>query len=211
MSRIKIIGFLSVMFFATVMAQIAMALPYSTYGENNGWTGFRTYEQDGFDMVVSWTVYDIVANPAEFDWAGPVPFPTDDRYIYAYQLFNLAGDDIGYFSVMDLDGNPIAQELMNATCAQWDGSGQDMMPDPNVSRNQGAWEWTPMGGLVSAGSRSSYLVFSSPYAPTKGSFEVKVSSDQGDQPIPEIPEPATIAILGAGSAWLIEKRNKKRR
>ncbi len=215
MSKTKVISFLSIVFFVTVLAQNAKALPTSTYGENNGWSGQRHYAGESFDCWVAWTVYDVEKYPTEFDWAGAVSFPSGDRYIYAYQLFNVGGDDIGYFEVLDLQGNPIAQESMNATHSQWDGFGEDVMPDPNVSGSgsQGVWKWTATGGFVSSGDRSSYLIFSSPYAPTRGSFKID-APEESDPIVPddsEIPEPATIALIGVGSGWFIATRNKKRR
>ncbi len=182
-------------------------LPYSTFGHDD-WQGNTYYSEDGLNLLIYFNVYDI--DDGEFDWQGPVELP-DDGYIYAYQISNhpfLSTEDLAFFSVLDIDGDPIAQDLMIATYAQDDGTG-GIGPDPNVSDVQGAWEWSWENGYVTPGDHSWYLVFTSPYEPTKGTFEVQNSEDQ-DVPVPEIPEPMTVALLGLGSAPLLLRRKRRR-
>jgi hypothetical protein len=63
MKRICITGLL---IFGAFFTQVACAtLPFSTYGSNNGWQGYTTYEENGFDCTLVFNVYDIVANPSE--------------------------------------------------------------------------------------------------------------------------------------------------
>ena len=68
--------------------------------------------------------------------------------------------------------------------------------------------------FISVDERSTYLIFASDKAPTKGSFEV-LESPPPDFPVPpgddEIPEPGTIALIsvGTGLSWL--RRTRKRR
>jgi len=207
MKVMKSIGFLSVLIIAVMLVQDAVALPSSSYVDPNGksWQGYKSYTQNGYDVVLEWAVYNIASNP----WAASVTFPPDDHYIYAYQLFSYTDStkDIGSFSVLDIDGNPITQTLMHETQAV--ANGQGVMPDPNPSAVQGEWKWLPGVGFVAAGKYSAYLIFSSVYAPVKGSFIVK-APEESDPGTPQVPEPATLALLGIASAMFAAKRGKKR-
>jgi hypothetical protein len=89
---------------------------------------------------------------------------------------------------------------------------QGIMPYPNPSdtSEQGIWRWEKTSdggnGYITAGTYSAYMIFSSPFAPIKGSF--KVEEPQNKPPVPS-PEPGTIALLGVASSWLIANRRKK--
>jgi hypothetical protein len=195
-----------------LLAQNAMALPYSTYGDNNKWNGYKTYNKDGVDMTLIFNVYDTVANPTEFLWMGGTAKPGDDRYVYAYQIINNIGSkDISLFNLLDKAKDPVAQQFMHSTCSQWDGSELSVAPDPQVSTEQGIWQWSPEGGFLTAGKNSWYLIFSSNNEPVKGSFKVEAASDEGSPPVTNpIPEPCTLVLFGAASALFAAKRGRKR-
>jgi hypothetical protein len=207
----KAIGVLSLLIIAAMLVQDAAALPASSYVDGNGksWQGYKSYTQDGYDVVLEWAVYNIAANP----WAGSVDFSTGDQYVYAYQLFSntTSTSNVGSFSVLDAGGNPIAQTLMHDTQAV--ANGQGVMSDPNPSALQGEWEWMPGVGFITAGEYSAYLIFGSAYAPTAGSFTVK-APEESDPGVPngasEVPEPGILALFGIASAMFAAKRGKKR-
>jgi hypothetical protein len=205
MKRLCIFGVLIV---AAMLVQDAMALPSGAYVDDNNktWRGFKSYTNDGFDVVLDWAVYKISsANP----WS-QVDFPDGDNYIYAYQIFNNqdAAKDVGFFGMLDKHGDPITQTLMHATQAVADGAG-GVMTDPNPSSKQGEWAWLPGVGYVSAGKNSAFLIFSSVYGPTKGSFVVK-EAQESDPGTPDVPEPGTLALLGTAAGMFFAKRTKKR-
>jgi hypothetical protein len=207
MKVMKNINFLCVLIVMGVLVQNAMALPYSTYGVNNGWQGYKNYNKGGINMTLIFNVYDTVANPTEFSWKGATPKPSDDRYIYAYQIINKSGsEDISLFNLMETSNNPVSQQFMHSTSTQWDGSLLSVAPDPKVSTEQGIWEWSAEGGYLTAGKNSWYLIFSSDNAPVKGTFKVEAASD-----VPVVPEPCTLALFGAASALFAAKRSRKRR
>jgi hypothetical protein len=54
------------------------------------------------------------------------------------------------------------------------------------------------------------MVFLSDSAPVSGDYEVKVVEEQGEFPTPgpEIPEPASIALLGIGYALVAFRRRR---
>jgi hypothetical protein len=209
MGVLKRFCFVGLLVIAAIFAQDASALPlpYSTYGADYGWAGYKDYSEGGLDLTLTFNVYDIIANPSEITWAAGADFPEGDRYVYAYQLFcdPLSTKDVSYFRILDKSGNPIAQALMHAT----QGVGEGVLPNPNPSPEdkQGEWVWSP-GGYISKDENSAYLVFSSIYAPTRGKFEVK-ASEQSEPPV--VPEPATIALFCFASGFLVARRNIKRR
>jgi hypothetical protein len=201
----KNINFLCVLIVVGALTQNAMALPYSTYGVDNGWQGYKNYSKDGINMTLVFNVYDTAAHPTEFTWLGGAAKPSTDRYVYAYQIINESDSkDIGLFNLMETSNNPVSQQVMHSTCSQWDGSELSVAPDPKVSTEQGIWEWTSEGGYLTAGKNSWYLIFSSDSAPVKGTFKVEAASD-----VPIVPEPCTLALFGAASALFASKRSRR--
>lgn len=209
MRAIKTIALLAVVLFATASAQKTYALLGSTYGEDSGFQGFTSYTENGLDLFIQFTVYDAWDGLNEFSWAGAVEMPDTDQYIYAYQIFNnlaTSTEDIDYFSVLDIDGGAIAQSVIHKTTTQPDETTLGISPDPNVSIVQGSWQWSQEQLLV-AGKYSSWLIFSSPNPPTPGTFEVKAAEEQENPfPVPNVPEPSMIALLGLGMALLFNKQ-----
>ena len=198
MKAMKICGLLSVLLIAILPAQLAMAFYAGSIEE---WSGSLDYTENGFDLTLEWAVYDMEDNP----WTS-VPFPEDDLYVYAYLIDNHdPSKDIDLFSVLDIGGNPIAQSAMHETRGMTAAVG--IMPDPNPCDVQGEWIWSSEGGYVSEGTFSAYLIFGSPFAPTKGSFKVE---SPVDKPYVPSPEPGTITLLGIASGWLLTNRRKNR-
>jgi hypothetical protein len=197
---------LCVSFVLGICTENVLALPYSAFGAANGWQGYKSYNQDGIKMTVMFNVYDTAVNHGEFTWNSSVP--QDGRYIYAYQILNdTTSKDISLFRLLDKSNNPLDQSTMNSSTSQSDGFLTSVKPGPCAE--QGLWEWTPDTGFVGAGDRSWYLIFSSNYAPVKGSFKVETAGDEGDISHPT-PEPASLALLGAASALFAAKRGRKR-
>jgi hypothetical protein len=212
MKVMKAIGFLSMLIMTAILVQEAAALPVSTYGSANGWAGYKTYTGDDFDVTVVFNVYDTVAYPDEFTWeCDDAEMPDTDRYIYAYQVIaSNDSKDVAAFRILDAAGASLSETSMHSTCAQADDAGVGISPDPVVSAVQGIWEWTAAVGFVEAGESSWFLIFSSAYAPTAGTFAVK-APEESDIPVPpEVPEPGTIALLGVASSLFIARRTKKR-
>ncbi len=195
---------LSVILLLAVITQNALAMPYSSYIDPYGetWTGQRTESQNGIDIKVEWTVYDLVNHSNEFAWAGINL--TGDNYAYVYKITNLSGDEIGSFSMLDNPGDTDVidwSSRINGTQAVEPG----IMPD-SPSELQGIWEW-PSGNFASAGAASAYLIFGSVYAPKAGDYMIEAPS--GDKPVPGTPEPASLALFGIAAAIASAKRGRK--
>jgi hypothetical protein len=208
MRAMKAIGFLCALIVVVLMAENSLAALSNNGvyidGDGKRWKGQKTYEQNGFDLVVSWAVYNIETNP----WDEELTFPEGNNYIYAYQIFNRDGLDVSEFTLLNLNNSRVSQSLMFGTQGVDDDAyGDDMMPDPNPCDEEGKWVWSTAGGFVTADGKSSFLVFASPYSPIIGKFEVQAPEDE-DVPVPE---PTTIALFGSAAVWFASSRNKKRR
>jgi hypothetical protein len=203
----KSIGLLCVLILAmSVVHSASAALPYSTYGFENRWSGYKDYTQDNFDIRVSFNVYDndLYPNQFDWDWLGD-PMPEEYQYIYAYEIFNMgdeSNNEIAAFTLLYADGSAIPQHLMHLTHSQDNGG---IAPDPDGTPNQGEWVWTGTYGYIETGQHSWLLVFCSDHAPVKGSFEVQAGGEMG------VPEPATIVFFGSAAGWILTRRNNKRR
>ena len=198
MKVMKAIGFLSVLAVATVLVQNASALPNSSMTD---WEGHRTVDQ----VYVEWAVYGISENP----WA-QVVFPSQDQYVYAYQIANLGDTPIQSFCLLESFGGDRVDWSSRANATQAVAYQVGKMPDPNPTAAQGEWEWSSAGdGFISNNGYSAILIFGSPFAPKAGGFVV--NSDKGVPPRPgDVPEPATLALIGIASAMFAAKRGKKR-
>jgi hypothetical protein len=134
----------------------------------------------------------------------------DDQFIYAYQIFNdydgFSEGEIGYFEVLGLQDDEttfsINPSLMNNTTALDDGLG-GVEPEPVDSVEAGIWEW--LSNLVDAGTHSQFLLYSSVNDWVKGTYRMDMAQESD---FPVTPEPATLAMLGAGGAMLLRRRRK---
>jgi hypothetical protein len=210
--RVKKIPFLIV----AVLSALALSagacyavgqFPNSQYAEDNGWQGSTRYQEEGMDLLVFFTVYDTETYQNEFTWEAELDQP-DDRFVYAYQIvndpFGLGGEDIDYFSILKLDGTKVDATVIHATTSQKDNTEEGIWPEPLVSSEQGAWEWSSLP--LATGEFSTWLIFTSDSAPTKGKFEAKVS-EYTEPPVPDVPEPAAVLLMGLGALTLLRKRN----
>lgn len=200
-------GLLILLLVAVLFVQDADAniLPPSTYGQAGGWEGSSLYDKGGYSAFIEFTVYETADE--EFDWTADVGSDDFDqyKYIYAYQIHNFEDDpEIGYFALLDLSGELIAEDLMHNTTAQerTTGGEEDVAPTPLESQRQGAWTFE--GGALIADKWSWFLILCSDSAPTRGDFKLEPPTG-GTIPSPE---PSTIALLGLGSTILFTKRRR---
>ena len=193
-----------VLFVQNAPAATTYLLPESSYLDG-AWQGYSIYDEDGFNVLVEFAVYDT----KDLKLPGESAFVSDlgdmsGQYIYAYQVFNhsLAIEDVGYFGIRDIDGNSIDPSLMADTSSQDDGEGGIAPVD--LSLLQGVWLFSKnAAGLIIAGTHSYFLVFGSNFAPVAGTYKI---GHEGDFPV--VPEPTTIALLGIGGVVFFVGRRK---
>jgi hypothetical protein len=216
MKRIRL---LSLLFVSALFVQNAAAtlLPYSSY-----YQGRDYFSGAGVSGYVDFAVYD-TEGLYRNEWAGAnYTAPGDGRYIYAYQVFNDATstDAIVAFTIMGLGGIPHLLIGIDTMTSQnpWENYQlitEGVEPtdtavnigDPNSSiPTQATWKfWGSSDALLVADEYSWFLIFSSDSPWVEGDYEVRT---EGGSPITSNPEPATLALLGAGSAILLTKRKK---
>ena len=218
------IRFFSLLVIATLLVQNASAtlLPFSTFGDQQGWQGSRPYEIPLVgDRVLSgdvaFTVYDTtnLVRTGEISLAAAWDKP--GRYIYAYQIWNGGGvlnEAVLSFAVFNEDKvTSMNVDLENIGSIE-DTPGSGVEPtgvDLTVGNLEVIWEFRGEGigeAILLAGDHSWFLMFSSDFAPVVGDF--RIEGPEGEFPVPpEIPEPATIALLGFGGALMFVARRRK--
>ena len=177
---------------------------------DGAWQGHSIYEVGDFNVLVDFAVYDSQhLDPDEykdeFDFVNGLG-DMSGRYIYAYQVFNHPDgvEDIGSFGIQDSDGNSIDPSLMADTDSHNDSQGGIAPVDPSPS--QGTWLFSEnAAGLVIPGTHSYFLVLSSDSTPVEGTYEIKKPEPF---PVPDVPEPTTIALLGLGGTMLLTRKRK---
>ncbi len=214
------LGLLSLLVIATLFIQNASAtlhLPVSSYAEVEGnWQGDQLYTdtENDLEVRVEFAVYHTftmtydegIAFINELGLSDPYP------YIYAYQIFDLAGsEEIASFAIFGIGEYPL--DVVEESIHSVDDGHGGIAPKPKPngvyftpSNTRGVWEFE--GGTLIAGEHSWFLFFGSYSAPVPGSYEINGPEVTPGVPL-EIPEPATMALLFIGGAMMISARRRK--
>ncbi len=201
---------------ATLCAQSAGAatmtiLPGSSHYQGRSY--FRTLTADGIlSGRIEYAVYDTEAGN-ELENAG---FTTSGsgQYTYVYQVFN-DGDDtataLEYFSILGIAEGAIYDLVTDIGSVDDDSGGIDSTTyyfgphDSALGPDTAIWEFD--GDIIEETEQSFFLVISSDYDFTIGSYRV-IKSTSPDAPIPN-PEPSTIALLGIGGVMTLLRRRRR--
>lgn len=206
----KKISGLSLLLIATLLVHNTSATPVRlpTSSFYHGSTRY-TYD-DGNDILSGLIEFAVYDNPAEYEQAFDAP--GDGQYLYAYQIFNgEESDAVAYFALLlnspNADGIGSAQGDVNAIVPEPYPDGI-LEPDPPKA----VWEFdNGLEGTLIVGAHSYYLLLTSDYGPVAGDYEIKPKSYVDYVYLPDvIPEPATIAMLGAGVAFVFARRRTNR-
>jgi hypothetical protein len=186
-----------------LLVQTASALESTYY---SGKTYYDLLWDDGYLRgKIEFAVYD---NRSEYEGRTGLTAPGSGSYVYAYQIWNdqLNSDEaITYFAILGLDPANISGF----------GYDEDITGgiEPSVAHfvdDDGVWEWSDdggAGGFIQLGDHSWLLVFSSEADWVVGDYEIR-GIENDPFPKPDIPEPATVALLGAGGVLLLRRRRK---
>lgn len=215
------LGLIALVIVMALPVHNASALPSSMFAEAEGnWEGFKTYRNDENTIYakVDFTVYDTLNTGAEADFVNSLinELSLTGRFIYAYQVWNHFEDsteDITSFKLMNLDGNDITQSLDDIGSYDYENNDESVEPDDAVA-DEALWEfddWDSDQRLI-PGNRSWFLIFSSDSGPVAGDYKIEsIESNETDPPVPdpdEVPEPATLILLGIGSAMVLKRRRR---
>jgi hypothetical protein len=209
---------LSLLLVATLFTQNAAAalLPYIPYSSHYHGRSYFSDSNTGVTGHVDFAVYDRGAAYGD-EWVGAgFDPPGTNQYVYAYQIFNDTGspEAIEYFTIMGLGTlhHLVGIDTMN-TQNPWEFTPYitegvaPINPNPNASPGEttATWEFgeAALGGGISAGDYSWFLIFSSPNDWVRGQYQTGTA---GGIPITGNPEPCTLALLGLGSVILLAKR-----
>jgi len=208
--RVKTERIVSILLFLTLLAlPVLAALPTSSFMDGSAFYGDDPDYEGFLKGRVDYAVYDTdsLSLADEQDFADALGL--SGRYIYAYQIWNdyagFSEADVGSFKVMREDGSGLAASILNDTGAHDDGEGGIA---PDIIESQGLWTWSGAMGYLPAGEHSYFLIFSSNAAPVSGTFEVTAGGVPVSGDEPNLPEPATVALVGLGSMIVFVRRRK---
>jgi len=192
------IGFVALLLIATSFVQNVSATLISSH--YYGSTFYNT--DDGLKGYIDFAVYD---DRSEYESLYDLPAPGTGDYIYAYQIFHDTGVNpaAAYFAILDIAGAPV-----DGINSHDDSTGGIASTDEYLIGSKGIWEFqSELGeGILLAGEHSWFLVLSSDTDWVKGDFEIKPAEPW--IPVPEIPEPCTLALFGLGGAIMLLRQKK---
>ena len=183
----------------TVLLLLQATVKAGHLPESSLWQGARYYNQNNVYAYVEYAVYNTESVNYHSVLDGLIDGfvnPGSGQYIYAYQVSNL-GSGLP----------PIAMfELLGGDPSLADGIGyQDDGYDGVIPFNDGeSFLWLFQNGIFVANKHSAFMVFSSDAGPVAGDF--KLSTEYGDEPPVNAPEPATVALLAAGACGLVKRK-----
>jgi hypothetical protein len=193
----KWIGLFTVLLLLQATVNAGYYLPESSF-----WQGARYYNQDNVYAYVEYAVYDTASGNYHSTLDGLLDGfvnPGSGQYIYAYQVLNL-GSGLPPIATFELlGGNP---STANGIGSQDDGYG-GLIP----SNNGASFVWLFENGIFTVNEHSAFMVFSSDSGPIAGQIKLSTLAEYGDESPTNVPEPATIALLAAGT-WGLVKRKK---
>jgi hypothetical protein len=208
-------------FVQTASATLNPMMPTSSYGDGH-WQGSELYDivlDDGSFLRgrLDFAVYDTYnLNTEESEWADGLDLSGEGQYLYAYQIFNDydpgSDKEVAYFAVFPEAGGSFGLDETSIGSSLDPESGVEpasgYLDDSSDMQIVWTWEPDPAGsGPIYAGEHSWFLLYLSDYEPVAGAYDI--TQEQGQLPTPgEVPEPATITLLGIGTALAVLKRKR---
>lgn len=214
--------------FAVLLTGTSSALLVGTSSHYDGYTIFDGTLSNGSyaKVMIEFAVYDNregQSGGSEFEAVfsdGGITPPDAEQFgdfIYAYKVFNhyTSEDIISYFALLGVDEQ---ENSITDLGAYDDGTDGAEPSDHYFSGGDCVWEWFGFGEegdgslrFIDLGDQSWLLVFSSANDWVVGDYELR-GTEESDVPKPgdgEVPEPAVVALLGAGGAYLLRRKRKR--
>jgi hypothetical protein len=197
-TKLAFLGLLAVLLLLPTVVHAALILPGGSF-----WQGGRNYDKDGVQAFVEYAVYDTTST-AYLNVSNKITNPGTGQYIYAYQVFDNISAGLQPITAFELlGGNPA---LASGIGSKRDGTGQDIVPTNDGT----SFVWKFENGVFVFDKHSAFMVFSTDTGPVAGTFNLSTQSDYGEEPpTPDVPEPATVALLATGAMGIIGLRRKK--
>ena len=155
--------------------------------------GGTTYN---FDADVEYAIY----SPGEYSDSVSMP---SDQYVYAYQITNNSSSDleISNFAVGLIEG-------VAAYNAKYIVEGTEAEPDMAFAGSQQV-TYVILSNSIKSGEQSALLLYSSPNKSTEGVASLTVGRIGSVDNV--VPEPFSVALLGAGALCIRSIRRNRRR
>ena len=208
----KKMNLLCIIIAAVLCVSVAHAVPTEILPESSLYEGTSYFTESSANGMlygrVDFAVYDTFGGNEYLNAGNSAP--GSGRYIYAYQLFNAPGNanPLEYFEIYKDDGTAISG--IDSIDSHDDGNGGIDPTDAYASGDMTKGIWAFDNGLLIAGKHSWFLVLSSNNTYTTGKFKVTPTPDDEIILPGDIPEPASLALIGIGSLLMAMKKRKSR-
>ncbi len=191
------------------------------------WQGYSFYNENDISVRLEYAVYD-TANSEDMSSISASSYTNlasqgEGQFIYTYQIFTNPDTNSGYLAVdtFRLLGFDTSSILDNTTIDDGmdDVNTEGIALDASSTVDDGtSFGWNFQTVDLGEGNRSYFLTFTSDFSPIAGEYEITANDNgvsvpgtgdetgTGDQSGNDVPEPATMMLLAAGTIGLLRKK-----
>lgn len=197
---------------ATAYAGLAPSiLPESSHYQGRHSFSYFLDDQSTISGHLEFAVYKDNEAQTMKDWTG---YTGDGDYVYAYQIFSDESSTaaLTYFALTGIDPDTIADvqndigEAESLNNVFHSNGVEPTSGEFNDSATKAIWQFAD--GTLVQNEQSWFLFLYSNKDWIAGGMEIQASND--DIPVPEVPEPATLALLSCGALLTLRRKNKSK-